>query len=251
MPAVFQYSLDCTSHIRQQIVTVSTCNLNQWALDFDGNLGRVRESIILAKAKGATYRVGPELELCGYGCEDHFLEPDTYRHCDESLADLLTGDLTDGILCDIGAPIEHMGARYGSRSGLPVSQYSECVPIYIASSNSSCKMHLNDYHNRFNCRILCLNGQILLIRPKSYLANDGNYRESRHFTSWKREGVVEDHCLSSILAMTTGQTVVPFGQGGISTADTFISCEVCEELWAPSSLHVDHFLAGAEIIGNG
>ena len=27
--------------------------------------------------RGCTYRVGPELEICGYSCEDHFLENDT------------------------------------------------------------------------------------------------------------------------------------------------------------------------------
>ena len=41
------------------LITVSTCNLNQWALDFDGNLSRIKESIRLAKAKGAKYRLGP------------------------------------------------------------------------------------------------------------------------------------------------------------------------------------------------
>lgn len=33
------------------------------------------------------------------------------------------------------------------------------------------------YRNlRPNCRILALDGKILLIRPKLWLANDGNYR---------------------------------------------------------------------------
>jgi NAD+ synthase (glutamine-hydrolysing) len=31
----------------------------------------------------------------------------------------------------------------------------------------------------YNCRVLILNGRILLIRPKLALANDGNYRETR------------------------------------------------------------------------
>jgi predicted amidohydrolase len=35
---------------------------------------RIIESIIVAKARGATVRVGPELEIPGYGCLDHFLE---------------------------------------------------------------------------------------------------------------------------------------------------------------------------------
>jgi len=41
------------------LITVATCNLNQWALDFDGNLERIQESIRQAKAKGAKYRLGP------------------------------------------------------------------------------------------------------------------------------------------------------------------------------------------------
>ncbi len=44
-------------------VTVATCVLNQWALDFDGNCCRILESIKEAKRQGAKYRVGPELEI--------------------------------------------------------------------------------------------------------------------------------------------------------------------------------------------
>jgi predicted amidohydrolase len=63
-----------------RLLRVATCNLNQWAMDFDTNLCNVKESIKRAKAAGATVRVGPELELTGYGCEDHFLEQDTTAH---------------------------------------------------------------------------------------------------------------------------------------------------------------------------
>jgi len=110
-------------------VTVATCNLNQWALDFDGNIARIRESIHRAKEAGASYRLGPELEVPGYMCEDHFLEMDTFTHSWEALADLLVDDTTDGILCDIGMPVLFRGVRY-------------------------------------NCRIWVLDRKILLIRPK-------------------------------------------------------------------------------------
>lgn len=49
------------------LVTVATCSLNQWALDFEGNTRRIIESIQEAKRAGAGLRVGPELEICGYG----------------------------------------------------------------------------------------------------------------------------------------------------------------------------------------
>jgi len=41
-------------------VTLAVSTLNQWALDFDGNYQRIRESIQLAKEAGAKYRTGRE-----------------------------------------------------------------------------------------------------------------------------------------------------------------------------------------------
>jgi len=56
------------------LITLATCSLNQWALDFEGNFERILTSIRISKEHGATMRVGPELEIPGYGCLDHFLE---------------------------------------------------------------------------------------------------------------------------------------------------------------------------------
>ncbi len=104
---------------------VATCNLNQFAMDFDGNLERIKQSIAECRAQGARLRLGPELEIPGYGCEvsgieirtrslvlivagfhsttpvhvvsdslstlshqDHFLEEDTTAHSWEVLAEL-------------------------------------------------------------------------------------------------------------------------------------------------------------------
>jgi NAD+ synthase (glutamine-hydrolysing) len=53
--------------------------------------------------------VGPELEVPGYGCEDHFLELDTVEHSWEALAELLRGGHTRGLLCDVGMPVVHRG----------------------------------------------------------------------------------------------------------------------------------------------
>ena len=46
-----------------RLVTLSTANLNQWALDWSGNLARVKQSIAIAKSKGAALRVGPEVRV--------------------------------------------------------------------------------------------------------------------------------------------------------------------------------------------
>ena len=106
------------------IAVVATCNLNQWAMDFTGNLDRIRISIAEAKAAGAGLRLGPELEIPGYGCEDHFLEEDTSLHSWEVLAQLLSDDSTDGLLCDFGMPVMYHGVRYNCRV---LCQIFKCV----------------------------------------------------------------------------------------------------------------------------
>lgn len=32
---------------------------------------------------------------------------------------------------------------------------------------------------RYNCRVFCLDRRVVLIRPKLFMADDGNYREGR------------------------------------------------------------------------
>lgn len=63
-----------------RLLKVAACNLNQWAMDFDCNMKNIKEFITRAKEAGAIIRLGPELEITGYGCEDHFLELDTVTH---------------------------------------------------------------------------------------------------------------------------------------------------------------------------
>jgi NAD+ synthase (glutamine-hydrolysing) len=103
---------------------------------------------------------------------------------------------------------------------------------------------------RYNCRIIALNQKILLIRPKLFLANDGNYREMRYFTPWARTRQVEEHYLPRMISEIVGQRKVPFGDAAISTLDTCLAAETCEELFTPAAPHTDMSLAGVEIFTN-
>jgi NAD+ synthase (glutamine-hydrolysing) len=102
----------------------------------------------------------------------------------------------------------------------------------------------------YNCRIIIHDRKILLIRPKMWLANDGNYRELRYFTPWMKHRQVEDHYLPRMIQAITGQvspgsvghsryytsfvqSKVPFGDAVVSTIDTCIGVELCEELFTP------------------
>ncbi|XP_065873068.1 glutamine-dependent NAD(+) synthetase-like [Euphorbia lathyris] len=167
-----------------RLLKVATCNLNQWAIDFDSNLKNTKDSVTKAKEAGAAIRLGPELEITGYGCEDHFLELDTVTHAMwECLKEILVGDYTDGILCSFG---------------MPVIKGSE----------------------RYNCQVLCINRKIIMIRPKISLANDGNYRELRWFTAWKQKDQVVDSQLPFDISKAVNQDSVPFGYGFIQFLDT-------------------------------
>ncbi|RHZ54692.1 glutamine-dependent NAD(+) synthetase [Aspergillus thermomutatus] len=195
------------------LVTLATCSLNQWALDFEGNAERIIESIRQAKAAGATLRVGPELEITGYGVLDGFLEGDTFLHSWEMLARIIDHPDCQDIVVDVGMPVRHRNVRY-------------------------------------NCRVIFYNRKIILIRPKMWLANDGNYRELRHFTPWQRPREIEDYYLEQIVGKITGQYKVPFGDAVISTRDTCLGLETCEELFTPNGPHIPYGLAGVEIISN-
>lgn len=60
-----------------------------------------------------------------------------------------------------------------------------------------------------------------------WLANDGNYREMRHFTPWMRPRETELYHLPKMLADIQGETHVLFGDAVISTPETAFGAETC------------------------
>lgn len=195
------------------LATVATCSLNQWAMDFEGNVERIIESIRIAKAAGARLRMGPELEITGYGCLDHFLETDTFLHSWEMLCKILKHPDCQDILLDVGMPITHKNVRY-------------------------------------NCRIITYNRRIILIRPKLWLAESGNYREMRYFTPWTRKRYCEQFYLPRMITEITHQEKCTIGDALISMRDTCVGAETCEELYTPDSPHIEMGLDGVEIFTN-
>ncbi|XP_053678702.1 glutamine-dependent NAD(+) synthetase [Anopheles nili] len=195
-------------------VRVAVATLNQWAMDFQGNFERIAQSISIAEENGATYRTGPELEVSGYSCEDHFHEPDTYMHCWEVLLAIINECESTRMLIDVGMPVQHRNVTY-------------------------------------NCRVAFYNGRVVLIRPKMIMCDDGNYRETRWFSPWTKERQTEDYQLPRFVALALNQETVPIGDAVIATLDTCLGYEICEELWNPRSKHIDMSLAGVEIIVNG
>jgi len=204
---------------KNKTVRVATCTLSQFVLQYKENTDRIIESIKAAKAAGCTYRIGPELEISGYSCEDHFYESDTLDMSWYYLGTILEKQNTElnDILCDIGTFVMHNGVRY-------------------------------------NCRVFCLNGKIILIRPKMYLADNGNYRENRWFTGWAKSRIqnLEDCVLPEYIQDITKQKYAKIGVAIIESFDgTTIASEICEELFTPETPNIMLGLEGVDIISNG
>lgn len=198
---------------KNRCVRIATITLNQWAMDFSGNKRRIIDSLNEVKKLGSKIRIGPELEISGYSCEDHFMELDTIKHSWEVLSEIIKEGHTKDLLCDIGMPVEHGGIFY-------------------------------------NCRIILYGTEILLVRPKMAMADDGNYRESRWFTAWFKQYVIEDFILPKVIQDINGQIKCKFGVAIIRANDLTYAAEICEELWAPYSPSVDFSMQGVDIIGN-
>ena len=188
-------------------VKVSVITLNQWAMDFIGNEKRIIESINTAKIEGGKIILLPELCTTGYSCQDHFYESETYMLSMNIVRNICKSELTQDIMLVLGIPVIHNGVKY-------------------------------------NTMTFISNGEIILIRPKINLADDGNYREARWFTSWSKEGL-ENFELEGFQ-----QKSAPIGVGIINCNGVKIAAEVCEELWIPQSMNIPLYLNDTDIILN-
>ncbi|KAK5132567.1 hypothetical protein LTR08_008884 [Meristemomyces frigidus] len=192
---------------------LATTQLNQWSLDYDGNRDRIIEAVKTAKAAQATLILTPELCIPGYGLLDHWLENDVYTNSWDILAEIIAHPECQDIIIDLGLPIQHRGCSY-------------------------------------NARAIALNGEVLAIRPKLDLANDGNFREMRYFTPWPR-GRVEDYALPEVIQqLPRQQKRCRIGEVAFEALDGSFASETCEELWTPNSPHSLYSLAGIEIVLN-
>ena len=172
-------------------ICLSSCNLNQWSLDFVGNRDRIIEAVARAKNEGSKLIITPELSVSGYDCMDAFLELDTVTHSLEVLAELLTNDACSDIIVDVGMPIIHQSVL-------------------------------------FNTRVVFFNRKILFIRPKMSLANDGLFREMRFFTPWSREQGTQQYLLPTAIQKISGQQDVPLGDVVLETLD---GIKIASEMW--------------------
>ncbi len=135
-----------------KLITVGAAVLNQTPLDWEGNTANIITAIRNAKTAGVSILCLPELCLCGYGCEDAFLAPNTRRMSREMMSRILPE--TEGIIVSLGLPVLYKNGLY----------------------NAAC---------------LTVNGQIIGFAAKQHLAGDGLHYEPRWFKAWPAGAVGE------------------------------------------------------------
>ncbi|MFZ4516718.1 MAG: nitrilase-related carbon-nitrogen hydrolase, partial [Acidimicrobiia bacterium] len=139
-----------------ELLRVAGATLNQTALDFAGNVARLRAVLAEARQLGVELLCLPELSITGYGCEDAFFSLSTAKAAEAALADLLPA--TAGMTVVFGLPHFYYGAMY-------------------------------------NCAVMVQDGAILGMNAKRVLPREGVHYEPRWFRPWPFGKVAETELL--------------------------------------------------------
>ncbi len=198
---------------KDKTVRMATTNLYAFQSDEENNSKRILNATNAAHADGIKKIIFPELCICGYSVQDGFFYEDRYEMSCFWFAYILKEAPRD-IIYTVGMPFRHNGVLY-------------------------------------NCTFDCLNGQIIIIRPKIDLAMDGIYREGRWFTRWNVANKLQDAVLPPLLRDQTKQSVVPIGHAIIKyKCGTTTGSEFCEELFTRKKPHYQLAEQHCDIICN-
>jgi NAD+ synthase (glutamine-hydrolysing) len=165
-------------------IHVAAAVLNQTPLDWRHNTANVRRAIAAARAEEVVILCLPELCLTGYGCEDAFHATNTHQRAWQALLELLPE--TRGMVVSFGLPVLH-------QNGL------------------------------FNCAALAVDGRLIGLVAKRFLAGDGIHYEPRWFKPWPA-GVRDEFT-------TPDGTVLPIGDIHFDVGGVQIGFEICEDAW--------------------
>lgn len=134
--------------LRQLHVKVGLVSVTAIPLDFKRNYRLIMQSIQECLDLGCSIRIGSELEVSGYGCDDHFAEYDTIYHSWDIIRDIIKSGITQNIVCELGTPLLHKAALY-------------------------------------DARVIIYQSKIVAIRVKTIAADGDIFNETRTFATWK------------------------------------------------------------------
>ncbi|MEI9866349.1 MAG: NAD(+) synthase [Limisphaerales bacterium] len=186
-----------------KLIHVAAAVLNQTPLDWWHNPTNIRRVLEAAREQGIAVLCLPELCLTGYGCEDAFHSTNTHLRAWKALLGLLPE--TCGMVVSFGLPVLH-------QNGL------------------------------FNCAALAVDGKLVGLVAKRFLAGDGIHYEPRWFKAWPA-GVRDD------FTSPDGATV-PIGDIHFDIGNVQIGFEICEDAWVANRPGATLALHGIDLILN-
>ena len=186
-----------------KLIHVAAAVLNQTPLDWQHNPTNIRRVITDAREQGIGVLCLPELCLTGYGCEDAFHSVNTHERAWKALIELLPE--TRGMVVSFGLPVLH-------QNGL------------------------------FNCAALAVDGKLIGLVAKRFLAGDGIHYEPRWFKAWPA-GVRDDFTAPD-------GTSVPIGDIHFDIGNVQIGFEICEDAWVANRPGATLALHGIDLILN-
>jgi len=185
-----------------KLVKVAAAVLNQTPLDWAANRRNILSAIEQARAQGARILCLPELCISGYGCEDAFHSPFVWRTSWEVLQEIAPA--TQGMIVSLGLPVLYQNAV-------------------------------------FNCGCLAVDGRIVGLVAKKFLAGDGLHYEPRWFKPWP-QGVRAE-------LEVAGQRY-PLGDLFFDCGGVKLGFEICEDAWVANRPGTALALRGVDIILN-
>lgn len=186
-----------------KLIHVAAAVLNQTPLDWRHNSANVRRAIQSARAEGVTVLFLPELCVTGYGCEDAFHAANTHQRAWQALQDLLPE--TSGMVVSFGLPVLHQNSL-------------------------------------FNCAALAVDGRLVGLVAKQFLAGDGIHYEPRWFKPWPA-GVRDEFTAPD-------GSKIPIGNLHFDIGDVRIGFEICEDAWVANRPGAFLALRGIDLILN-
>ena len=179
------------------------------------NTAEIIKSATAAVSNGAAFVVFPELCITGYTCSDLFHQEQLLEKSFGSLLQIAkTFEDSDAVIA-VGLPLRLFGALY-------------------------------------NCAAFVQRGKLVAVTPKTFLPNQREFYEKRHFSSGRdllRGGAQG----GPLLCRLEGVGEVPVtnfftvkGEG----SEVRVGAELCEDLWTPVPPSGELALAGANVIVN-
>ncbi|MDR0547052.1 MAG: NAD(+) synthase [Dysgonamonadaceae bacterium] len=185
--------------------------------DCEFNVDEIKKLISAANEQGASVVCFPELSVTGYTCGDLFLQQTLISGAEKAVIRLLKETQDLPVCFIIGAPV-----RVNSKL--------------------------------YNCAIVCQEGLVKGIVPKTYLPNYSEFYEKRWFEPANLE-IIDNHPVTTY----AGQSAQISPNLLFGWEERFFAIEICEDVWSvipPSSYHamnraqvIFNLSASPELIG--